>query len=387
MSCDPLHIPGDPPTLPLCCIPGGIIRLAAGPGVAFDRYGTTLVIRVDEATLPGVSSITGTANQVIAAGAGGPAFTGAVTLSLPQSIATTSNVQFAKVGIGVTPTRFLDVLGTTEQLRLSYDATTNFVQFTAASDGSLFIAANGTNPDITLTPGGTGSLIVSSATTTGVTGDSGLVLLGTALTSGTGFYAASSTLTSGNLVDLQVSGTAAAASQTALNILTTGANASAAITTYGAQISNTHTGTTSANVALYLNASGGASRNDALLVNAGRVGIGTLIPATTLEVNGAIKSTQLGLNVTPGSHTVEIDETAVSGVGLYVHRNLAAASTDSVLMYVRQMHASDDQTALLIDQAGSGAGLVVNTGGVTFAALGAFVAADKLHISALGPAS
>lgn len=43
----------------------------------------------------GVTSITGTANQVIAS-----ASTGAVTLSLPQSIATTSTPQFAKIGIG-----------------------------------------------------------------------------------------------------------------------------------------------------------------------------------------------------------------------------------------------------------------------------------------------
>lgn len=42
-----------------------------------------------------VSSITGTANQVIASGS-----TGAVTLSLPQSIATSSNLQFGTLGLG-----------------------------------------------------------------------------------------------------------------------------------------------------------------------------------------------------------------------------------------------------------------------------------------------
>ncbi len=44
----------------------------------------------------GVTSITGTANQVIA-----DQPTGAVTLSLPQSIATTSTPQFARLGLGV----------------------------------------------------------------------------------------------------------------------------------------------------------------------------------------------------------------------------------------------------------------------------------------------
>lgn len=45
----------------------------------------------------GVTSITGTANQVIASAA-----TGAVTLSLPQSINTGATVRFGKIGLGVT---------------------------------------------------------------------------------------------------------------------------------------------------------------------------------------------------------------------------------------------------------------------------------------------
>jgi hypothetical protein len=43
----------------------------------------------------GVTSLTGTANQVLAS-----ASTGAVTLSTPQSIATTSTPQFARLGLG-----------------------------------------------------------------------------------------------------------------------------------------------------------------------------------------------------------------------------------------------------------------------------------------------
>ena len=52
-----------------------------------------------------VTSITGTSNQVIAS-----ASTGSITLSLPQSIATSSNVQFNKLGIGTSsPNCGLDV--------------------------------------------------------------------------------------------------------------------------------------------------------------------------------------------------------------------------------------------------------------------------------------
>lgn len=48
----------------------------------------------------GVSSITGTANQVLANGTTGVAEVGAVTLTLPQNIATASNPQFASLFLG-----------------------------------------------------------------------------------------------------------------------------------------------------------------------------------------------------------------------------------------------------------------------------------------------
>jgi len=50
--------------------------------------------------LPVVSSITGTANQVLVNGTSGSAQTDALTLTLPQSTATTSIVQFGQLGLG-----------------------------------------------------------------------------------------------------------------------------------------------------------------------------------------------------------------------------------------------------------------------------------------------
>lgn len=61
----------------------------------------------------GVSSITGTANQVVAS-----ASTGAVTLSLPQSIATSSDVQFGGLGVGTA--------GTAGQIRSTGNITAYF---------------------------------------------------------------------------------------------------------------------------------------------------------------------------------------------------------------------------------------------------------------------
>jgi len=101
-------------------------------------------------------------------------------------------------------------------------------------------------------------------TTTGSTTTSGIAVAANSLTTGTGIYLASSTLTSGKAMDIQVSGTAAAASQTALNVATAGANGTSGITSKGAVISNTHTGTNSTNVALELVCSGAATSNKGL---------------------------------------------------------------------------------------------------------------------------
>jgi hypothetical protein len=130
-----------------------------------------------------------------------------------------------------------------------------------------------------------GAITMVSGVTTGTTTTSALSLSANSLTSGTGLYLASSTLTSGKLLDIQVSGTAAAASQTALNILATGATATNAITTYGGYISNTHTNATSGtNIGLYLNASGATTANYGLIVDGGNVGIGDTSPLSLLTV-------------------------------------------------------------------------------------------------------
>jgi hypothetical protein len=159
---------------------------------------------------------------------------------------------------------------------------------------------------------GPGLQVVAGATT-GTTTTSATSISANALTTGTGLYLASSSLTSGKLADLEVSGIAAAASQTALNILTAGANGTSAITTYGAQISNTHTNATSGtNVGLYLNASGATTANYGLLVNAGNVGIGTLTPGVTLDVNGAVRpgSVTTGAACTGKIGSIGYDSTA-----------------------------------------------------------------------------
>ncbi len=69
-----------------------VIQLTAGSGISIVQSGDTITI---SATGTPVTSITGTANQVLANGTSGTPQTGAVTLTLPQSIATTSSPTFA----------------------------------------------------------------------------------------------------------------------------------------------------------------------------------------------------------------------------------------------------------------------------------------------------
>jgi hypothetical protein len=66
--------------------------VTGGTGITASYASTSNVLTISNA---GVTSITGTADQITAS-----ASTGAVTLSLPQSIATTSSPAFASVGVG-----------------------------------------------------------------------------------------------------------------------------------------------------------------------------------------------------------------------------------------------------------------------------------------------
>jgi hypothetical protein len=212
------------------------------------------------------------------------ALTGVASLDTISISATA--LTFAGAGT-ITGTTTL-VLNSTGANAVTLDSTTtgNVNVGNGANAKTITIGNNTTTTALNLTSG-TGSQTFTSSVATGTTTTSAFVFTDTALSSGTGLYAASSTLSSGKLMDLQISGTAATASQTGLNILTAGATSTNAITTYGSQISNTHTnGTSGTNIALYLNASGATTANYGLIVNAGNVGIGLTTPSRTLDVTG-----------------------------------------------------------------------------------------------------
>jgi hypothetical protein len=185
------------------------------------------------------------------------------------------------------------------------------------SSGDLTIAGLATTVGLT----STGNVSITSSNTTQNTTSSALAVNLNSLTSGTGIYAASSSLTSGSLMNLSITGTGAQTGQKGLNISLQGANAVAGRTTYGAYISNAHTGT-SVNISTYSTASGGAfnvggyfdsagsgatntgiyasasggTNNYAAIFENGNVGIGTTAPTKALSIEGAMNFLTSGVS-------------------------------------------------------------------------------------------
>lgn len=97
---------------------------------------------------------------------------------------------------------------------------------------------------------------------------------------------------------------AASNTQKLLEVLLSGANSNASQTTHSAYISNTHTGTSSTNVGLYLNASGG-SNNYALIIPAsgGRFGLGTSTPLVTLDLGSDLGVNNQKINIYSSGNT------------------------------------------------------------------------------------
>ena len=129
----------------------------------------------------GVSSITGTANQVIAS-----ASTGAVTLSLPQSIATGSTVRFGELGLGVAPLYTFDA---TKSISSNYVGHIHNTNTSAGTSFGLFVKAGTNSSDFALN-------INNAANTVNlfqVTG-SGNAMVGGDLSFGSSSYRASSTI-------------------------------------------------------------------------------------------------------------------------------------------------------------------------------------------------
>lgn len=126
------------------------------------------------------------------------------------------------------------------------------------------------------------------------------------LTSGNGIYISSTSLTTGNLAKFESTSTAinhTAGTSALINATASGANANSTRTMVGIMSSVTNTGTSSTNIALYLNASG-ATNNYGLIINAGRMGLGVTAPTAFLHIlagTTAASQIRLAAGVAPSS--------------------------------------------------------------------------------------
>ncbi len=164
-------VPSMSTTLPIgLSIPGAAITastaaLLSGSVVAAPVAGTDITNKtyVDGLVSGAVTSITGTTNQVIVSSP-----TGAVTLSLPQDIATGSDVQFNSLTLSTVG--ILDLAGHTLLATVGTIGATNHIsvinQVAGAAPG--FIASGETNTDFNLQTTGTGKVSVVTESTIGL---------------------------------------------------------------------------------------------------------------------------------------------------------------------------------------------------------------------------
>ena len=172
-----------------------------------------------------------------------------VMWTLPSSVGSTG--QFLKVGAsGVLS---WDTITAGTGTVTSITAGTGLTGGTITTSGTIAI-------DTTVVPRlSTNSNAFSSANTTGSTTSSAFSLVANSLTSGTGAYFASNSVTSGKLVDIAMTGTAGSSNRYALNIAVSGSNTNN-VTSHGVYSNVTATSTgTAVNIAGVFLASGAAA--------------------------------------------------------------------------------------------------------------------------------
>lgn len=156
-----------------------------------------------------------------------------------------------------------------------------------AAPGAWLLASGGTATGTNTFAMGSNPFILTSGVTTGTGATAGIQNVFNSLTTGNGLDISSSSVSSGSIVKITGTGTAAASNtQRGLVVDVSGANATSTQTTHAGYFSNTKTGTSSTNIAGYFNASGGTN-NLAIYAPSGIVTLGS----TGAGYNGRIYST------------------------------------------------------------------------------------------------
>ena len=265
-----------------------------------------------------------------------------------ERIVTQWNANVAEIGTEASGTgtlRALRLIGASYKLAA---LTTSGVVSTSGGDGTLGITALGTALQVLrvnsggtalefaaasgASPGGSGSEIqyrtgastfggistltsdgtiitFSPTVTTGTGATSGLNAAANSLTTGDAFTFSSSSLTSGNVLKLVSTSTSAASNtQTVLNVSTGGINSASTQKTYAARLFNTHTGTTSTNIGLEIQATGGTTNTPLNIVNTAGESVFSVDSAGGVRFSDSEASGNNGgtLNVTDGGYATTI---------------------------------------------------------------------------------
>ncbi|MDB5158592.1 MAG: hypothetical protein JWR50_3299 [Mucilaginibacter sp.] len=191
---------------------------------------------------------------------------------------------------GITTSAKLHIIDTHQQLRLGYNAT-SYNSFTVDPAGSLTIAAYGTNPNITLSPAGTGYTLINNRVSIGTTPMAGIFQVN--MGAGTDMLANSTN------VDIGLGGITTGWARAFRVVNTSGSNGQD-----GGAFGVNGTGTTPNYIYMAIptaDQTGYNSTKILVLNNAGNVGIGTRSPDTKLTVNGSVhaKEVKVDMNILP----------------------------------------------------------------------------------------
>lgn len=240
---------------------------------------------------------------------------------------------------------------------------------TQTFSGAITMSAAGTGLAVTNNQTVGGTLSVTGATT--LSGGATIAAnQGLTMSSGTGKFAQTysgtgpasaitgTSSSSGDLLDLVTTTTAAVTGDKALSLAVSGANATATVTRYGVYSNVTATGTTSTNVAGYFSASG-ATANYGLLVANGNVGLGTTTPTAVLHLKaGTATAGTAPLKLTSGTNmtTAEAGAIEFDGTNLFysdstpTRRTLATTSNTQTFSGAITMSAAGTGLAVTNNQ-------------------------------------
>jgi hypothetical protein len=255
-------------------------------GTSFDGSGAVTI------TNTGVTSITGTANQVIAS-----ASTGGVTLSLPQNIGTTSSPAFSQVLLGTNAVFAGSTSGSITLQAPAVAGTGGVLLLPGSTSGTLISSSDIGTVSNTMLAGSIANSKLANSTISGVSLGSNLNTL-TLATSGTGL-SGSATYNGSGAATFTVTSNATSAN-TASAVVARDASGNFSAGTVTAALSGNATTATTLQTARAIN---GVSFNGSADITVHTAGTGISISGTTVTNTDTGSAQNIYKNITDGTTT------------------------------------------------------------------------------------